>query len=59
MFDGYLTSFGLTRADAEEMVVHSRLAVGWITEEDLMEPEVVEEEAEVEEVPADIVVREI
>ena len=43
--DGVLTSFDVSRADAEEMVVAARLAVGWITEEDLR---AAEEEVEVE-----------
>jgi len=33
--DGIFTPFGTSRAEAEEMVVAARLAVGWITEEDL------------------------
>ncbi|WP_223479144.1 transcription termination factor NusA [Oricola indica] len=37
--DGVLTPFGVSRVDAEEMVVAARLAVGWITEEDLRAPE--------------------
>ena len=35
MHDGIFTPFGTTRAEAEEMVLSARLAVGWITEEDL------------------------
>jgi transcription termination/antitermination protein NusA len=46
IFDGVLTPFGVSRADAEEMIVAARLAVGWITEEDLRGP--VEEEGAVE-----------
>ncbi len=34
-FDGVLTPFGVTRADAEHMVMSARLAAGWVTEEDL------------------------
>mgnify|MGYP000433425907 CR=1 FL=1 len=34
-YDGVLTPFDVSRQDAEEMVVAARLAVGWITEEDL------------------------
>jgi N utilization substance protein A len=58
VYDGYLSQFSLSRAEAEEMVVAARLAIGWITEEDLMEPEE-EEEAEPEEEKPDIVVREV
>jgi N utilization substance protein A len=43
--DGIFTPFGTSRAEAEEMVVAARLAVGWITEEDLRADEE-EEEAE-------------
>jgi len=35
IYDGIFTPFGTTRAEAEEMVLSARLAVGWITEEDL------------------------
>jgi len=34
-FDGILSSFALSRVEAENMVVQARLAAGWITEEDL------------------------
>jgi N utilization substance protein A len=34
VFDG----FGLTRADAEAMIMDARVRAGWITEEDLVEP---------------------
>ena len=34
-FDGVLTAFDVSRADAEQMVMAARLAAGWITEEDL------------------------
>ena len=37
-FDGVFTKFGTTRAEAEEMVMAARLAVGWVTEEDLFGP---------------------
>ncbi|WP_193177957.1 transcription termination factor NusA [Oricola nitratireducens] len=46
IYDGVLTPFGITRAEAEDMVVAARLAVGWITEEDLRAD--AEEEAETE-----------
>jgi N utilization substance protein A len=45
MHDGIFTPFGISRAEAEDMVVAARLAVGWITEEDLRADEE-EEEAE-------------
>jgi N utilization substance protein A len=44
IYDGLFTPFGISRAEAEDMVVAARLAVGWITEEDLRADE--EEEAE-------------
>ncbi|MCI5077998.1 transcription termination factor NusA [Oricola sp.] len=44
--DGILTPFGLSRAEAEEMIVAARLAVGWITEEDLRGDEEAELEGE-------------
>ncbi len=47
IFDGILTPFGISRAEAEDMVVAARLAVGWITEEDLRAD--AEEVAEAEE----------
>lgn len=60
VFDGYLTPFGITRAEADEMVVAARLAVGWITEEDLAQPEPEEAEDEMSDEPlAPIVVREV
>ena len=34
-FEGALSDFSLSRAEAENMVMAARLAVGWITEEDL------------------------
>jgi N utilization substance protein A len=34
-FDGVLSPFDVSRADAEQMVMAARLAAGWITEEDL------------------------
>jgi transcription termination/antitermination protein NusA len=47
LYDGVLGCFGLSRAEAEQMVVAARLKVGWITEEDLVSEE--EEEAGAEE----------
>ncbi len=38
-FDGTFSSMDVSRADAEQMIVAARLALGWITEEDLAEPE--------------------
>ncbi|MHB2266671.1 transcription termination factor NusA [Aliihoeflea sp. PC F10.4] len=39
MFDGVLSPFGVSRADAEQMVVAARLKAGWISEEDLASDE--------------------
>jgi N utilization substance protein A len=48
-----LADFGVSRAEAEQMVVAARLKVGWITEEDLLvEEEEAGEEAEKEGVGA-------
>ncbi len=44
MFPGVLASHGVSRADAEQMVLSARLQAGWITGDDLA----VEEEAEAE-----------
>jgi len=49
--DGVLSSFDVSRAEAEQMVVAARLRMGWITEEDLAADEE-EVEAEGEEVQA-------
>ena len=35
VFPGVLASHGVTRADAEQMVLAARLKAGWITEDDL------------------------
>ena len=35
-YPGVLADFGVTRADAEQMVVAARLKMGWISEEDLV-----------------------
>ncbi len=51
-FPGILESFKLSRAEAEEMVMASRVKAGWVTEEELAaaaEPEVVAGEEESEE----------
>ena len=54
MHDGIFTPFGTSRAEAEEMVVAARLAVGWITEEDLRSDEEEPEEGDdTEEAPAE------
>ncbi|MAU23161.1 MAG: transcription termination/antitermination protein NusA [Martelella sp.] len=49
-FDGTLSSFALSRVEAENMIMQARLAAGWITEEDLAadlpEEEEVEDEVE-------------
>jgi len=34
-FEGILTGFGVTREEAEAMIMAARLAVGWVTPEDL------------------------
>ena len=47
---GVFDRMGLTRADAEAMIMDARIRAGWITEEDLAEPE--EDEAEAAETPA-------
>ena len=41
---GILDGFELSRVQADEMIMAARIAAGWVTEEDLQEPEV---EAEV------------
>jgi N utilization substance protein A len=46
-YPGVLADFGVSRADAEQMVVAARLKMGWISEEDLVEE--AEETAEEEE----------
>ncbi|MBB4121898.1 transcription termination factor NusA [Martelella radicis] len=45
-FEGTLSGFDLSRVEAENMVVQARLAVGWITEEDLAVAEEVDEDEE-------------
>lgn len=35
MFAGVLGDFGVSRVDAEQMVLAARLKAGWITEDDL------------------------
>ncbi|WP_018699662.1 transcription termination factor NusA [Amorphus coralli] len=43
---GALSEFDVSRADAEQMIIAARLAIGWITEADLAEPETEGEEAD-------------
>ncbi|WP_157017627.1 transcription termination factor NusA [Mesorhizobium xinjiangense] len=45
-FPGVLDAFGISRADAEQMVLASRMKMGWITEEDLAPVEAEEEAAQ-------------
>jgi len=46
VFAGVLDTFGISKVDAEQMVLSARLKAGWITEEELAaEQEAVEEEA--------------
>lgn len=40
VFKGVLEDFGVSKADAEQMVLAARLAAGWITEEELMQQDV-------------------
>ena len=50
MFSGVLSDHGVSRADAEQMVLAARLKAGWITEDDLAGET---DEAELEEQPAE------
>jgi N utilization substance protein A len=43
---GILEEFNLAAEDAEMMIMRARVAAGWISEEDLPQPEVVEEEVD-------------
>jgi N utilization substance protein A len=46
-FDGLFTGMDITRAEAESMILSARLAVGWITEDELQVEEAeTEDEAE-------------
>ena len=49
-FDGLFTGLDVSRAEAEQMILQARLAVGWITEDELVaeEEEAVEAEGDVE-----------
>ena len=46
--EGLLKDFEISREEAEDMIIQARLAAGWVTEEDLVEKEVVVEEEPVE-----------
>jgi N utilization substance protein A len=46
-FDGLFTGMDITRAEAESMILSARLAVGWITEDEL-QPEETDAEGEAE-----------
>src|SRR5690606_26534295 len=48
-FPGVRADFGVSRAEAERMVVAARLKTGWITEEDLVSAD----ETEADEAPAE------
>ncbi|MEP1207286.1 MAG: transcription termination factor NusA [Rhizobiaceae bacterium] len=41
---GILDGFDISRVQADEMIMAARIAAGWVTEEDLVEPEPEEEE---------------
>jgi N utilization substance protein A len=47
-FDGLFTGLDVSRAEAEQMILQARLAVGWITEDELVAEEEEAGEAEVE-----------
>jgi N utilization substance protein A len=47
-FDGLFTGLDMSRAEAEQMILQARLAVGWITEDELVAEEEEAGEAEVE-----------
>lgn len=51
---GILDAFDLSADDAEMMIMRARVAAGWITEEDLPQPEVEEVEAAAEEGEFDV-----
>ena len=46
---GALDQYGLSRVQVDEMIMAARLQAGWVTEDDLREPDPVEEEEPVEE----------
>jgi N utilization substance protein A len=45
-YPGVLADFGISRTEAEQMVVAARLKMGWISEDDLVADEEEEEPAE-------------
>ena len=45
IYEGVLGDFGVSKADAEQMVLAARLKAGWITEEDLAAEEAEEADA--------------
>ncbi|RUZ69490.1 transcription termination/antitermination protein NusA, partial [Mesorhizobium sp. M7A.F.Ca.US.006.01.1.1] len=45
VYPGVLANHGVTRADAEQMVLAARLKAGWITEDELAAEEVSADEA--------------
>ena len=49
-FPGILDGFGISRADAESMVMAARIKAGWVTEEDLLEADKEPEEVPEEEI---------
>jgi N utilization substance protein A len=46
IYEGVLAKFGVTRADAEQMILAARLKAGWIDEEDIEAEEVEEASAD-------------
>ncbi|MEN0040194.1 MAG: transcription termination factor NusA, partial [Pseudomonadota bacterium] len=52
---GPLSEFSLSRVQADEMIMAARMEAGWVTEEDLREPEPVEEEVVEEETRPEVV----
>jgi N utilization substance protein A len=53
---GILDAFEISRVQADEMIMAARIAAGWVTEEDLKEPEPEAEEVVAEEDPRAAVV---
>ena len=52
-FEGFLDGFGISRQEAEDMVMAARLAAGWVTEEELAAMNAPEEEEAGEEAEQD------
>ena len=46
IYEGVLAKFGVTRTDAEQMILAARLKAGWIDEEDIEAEEVEETSAD-------------